>query len=426
MLLTAYPGSILGPIAKILGWLMNWIYMFFENMGIQNVALTIIVFTVFIYLCLLPLTIKQQKFSVLSQKMQPEIQAVQNKYKNKKDQASMQAMQEETAVIYDKYGVSPSGSCINLFIQMPILFALYRVFMNIPAYIGNVKNILTASLVPEIMKDADFVSKMQTIYDNANLKTTRVDLSVTDNEQLSNYLVDIIYKMKSSSWDELLAAFPNLSDNINSVHTTLDKVNTFINLNISETPWDIVKVGFADKAYAICIVAALIPILSYISQVVSIKMMPTSSNGNDDNPMQQQMKMMNNVMPLFSLVLCFTVPVGLGIYWVVGAVVRAIQQFFLNKRFKQIDLDEIIEKNKERAAKRAEQRGIRREQISAAATMNTRSLSDKASMASDNESSNSNTSDYSSMQSPAYKSAPKGSLASKANLVKEFNESNKK
>ena len=426
MYLTAYTGSILGPIAKVLGWLMNWIYIFFEKLGIQNVALTIIVFTVFIYLCLLPLTIKQQKFSVLSQKMQPEIQAVQNKYKNKKDQASMQAMQEETAVIYDKYGVSPSGSCINLFIQMPILFALYRVFMNIPAYIESVKEILTDSLVPEIMKDADFVSKMQTIYDNANLRTTKVDLTVTDNGQLSNYLVDIIYKLKSSSWDELYAAFPDLTDKISGVQSTLDKVNTFINLNISDTPWDIVKSGFADKAYAMCIVAALIPILSYISQVVSIKMMPTSSNKDDDNPMQQQMKMMNNIMPLFSLVLCFTVPVGLGIYWVVGAVVRAIQQFFLNKHFKKIDLDQIIEKNKDRAAKRAGKRGIRREQISSAATMNTRSLSDKASMVSNSDSSAKASEDTSSVKSPAYKPAPKGSLSAKANLVKEFNESNKK
>ena len=95
ILLTAYSGAILGPIAKVLGWVMNGIYMAMYNLfGIEDVALSIILLTAVIYLCLLPLTIKQQKFSKMTQIMQPEIQAIQNKYKNKKDQASMQAMQQ--------------------------------------------------------------------------------------------------------------------------------------------------------------------------------------------------------------------------------------------------------------------------------------------------------------------------------------------
>ena len=122
--LTAYDGAILGPIAKGLGWIMDKIYVFLSSVcHINSIALTIIVFTVFIYLCLFPLTYKQQKFSVLTRKMQPELNAIQKKYKNKKDTASMQAQQEETQMVYDKYGVSPMGSCLQMLIQMPILFA---------------------------------------------------------------------------------------------------------------------------------------------------------------------------------------------------------------------------------------------------------------------------------------------------------------
>ncbi len=76
----------------------------------------------------------------MSQIMNPEIQAIQKKYKNRRDQASVQAMNEETQAVYQKYGVSPSGSCIFMIIQLPILFALYRVIYNVPAYITNVKN----------------------------------------------------------------------------------------------------------------------------------------------------------------------------------------------------------------------------------------------------------------------------------------------
>ena len=68
------------------------------------------------------------------------------KYKNKKDQASMQAMQQETTYVYQKYGVSPTGSCVQMLIQFPILLALYRVFYNIPAYITSIKSINSSRL----------------------------------------------------------------------------------------------------------------------------------------------------------------------------------------------------------------------------------------------------------------------------------------
>ena len=159
--LTAYDGAFLGPIAKGLGWIMDKIYLFLSSVcHIDSIALTIIVFTIFIYLCLFPLTYKQQKFSVLTRKMQPELNAVQKKYKNKKDQASVMAQKEETQMIYDKYGVSPMGSCVQMLIQMPILFALYRVFYNVPAYISSVKGIFT-ELVTNIMATDGYAKTME-------------------------------------------------------------------------------------------------------------------------------------------------------------------------------------------------------------------------------------------------------------------------
>ena len=132
--LTAYDGAILGPIAKILGWIMNGIYNIISNVfGFENVALSIILLTFVIYMCLFPITYKQQKFSMLSQKMQPELQKIQKKYKDKKDQSSMMAMQEETQAVYQKYGISPMGSCGFMLINFPILMALYQVFRYIPA-----------------------------------------------------------------------------------------------------------------------------------------------------------------------------------------------------------------------------------------------------------------------------------------------------
>ena len=149
LLLTQNSTFIIGPIAKLLGFIMQGIFWLLDKVGIQNIGLAIIIFTLVIYLCLMPLTIKQQKFSKMSAIMNPELQAIQAKYKGAKDQDSMMKMQEETKAVYAKYGVSPSGSCLQLLIQMPILFALYRVIYNIPAYVPQVKQVYM-ELVPKL------------------------------------------------------------------------------------------------------------------------------------------------------------------------------------------------------------------------------------------------------------------------------------
>lgn len=127
------------PIVTFMGWIMNGIYEFLYLLGMRNVGwniiLSTILFTIIIYTLLLPFTIKQQKFSRISAVMNPEIQAVQKKYKGKTDQASMMKMQEETKEIYKKYGTSPTGGCLGSLIQLPFLFALWPVVRNISEYV---------------------------------------------------------------------------------------------------------------------------------------------------------------------------------------------------------------------------------------------------------------------------------------------------
>ena len=123
ILLTKSSAPIIGQLASVMGWIMDGIYRVLDLVGIQNLGLCIIIFSIIIYALMTPLQIKQQKFSKLSSVMQPELQKIQKKYKDKKDQASMQKMQEETQLVYQKYGVSPTGSCVQLLIQFPVLMA---------------------------------------------------------------------------------------------------------------------------------------------------------------------------------------------------------------------------------------------------------------------------------------------------------------
>ena len=122
-------------IVWVLGKIMEGIFWVLDKIGIPNIGLAIIIFTIVVNLCMLPLTYKQQKFSKLSQKVNPEIKAIQKKYEGKKDQDSQLAMNSEVQAVYGKYGISPTGSCLFLVIQMPILFALYQVIYHVPGYV---------------------------------------------------------------------------------------------------------------------------------------------------------------------------------------------------------------------------------------------------------------------------------------------------
>lgn len=432
ILLTAYPGSILGPIAKLLGMLMDWIYSGISNITggrVESVVLSIVIITIIIYMCLLPLTIKQQKFSKLSQKMQPEMQAIQAKYKNKKDQASMMAMQEETQLLYQKYGISPMGSCVQMLIQMPILFALYRVFYNIPAYLSGVKGSFTG-LVDSIQQTSGYQDTLVSLMEKYNVVTSSglnasnaaSKLADASGDALSNYIIDILYKLPSKGWDALMDGkfFDGIQSAVEKTHDALLHFNYFLGLNISDTPWYIIKSNFTDKPdkwLLFVILALLIPVLSYLTQMINIKLMPQATNGNDQ--VASQMKMMNLMMPLMSLFFCFTVPVGLGIYWICSALVRGIQQFFVNRHIENLDLEAVMAKNEEKAKNKRKKMGLSEDYIKKAAQIKTKSIDSKA-----NVSASADTEEKLAKAAEYKANAKAGSLASKANMVKEFNERN--
>jgi YidC/Oxa1 family membrane protein insertase len=170
--------------------------------------------------------------------------------------------------------------------------------------------------------------------------------------------------------------------------------------------------------------AFLIPILSGFTQWLSVKLAPNQAQPTGDNSqadsMAQSMKTMNVMMPLMSVWFCFTFPAGMGIYWIANAVVRIILQIFMNKKIDTIDFNELIAQNAEKSKKKLEKMQATQAQMQRYSNLNTRNIQSKASYV-NKDASNDDSADTS--QSANY--AP-GSLASKANLVSEFNKRNSK
>lgn len=423
IILTQYSGAILGPIAKLLGWIMNGVYLLLSKIGIENIGLSIIVLTIVIYTCMIPLTIKQQKFSIMSKKMNPELEQIRKRYQGKKDQQSQIKMTEETQALYDKYGVSHTGSCLQLIIQMPILFALYRVIYNVPAYVASVKSVFTP-LVEGIMATDGYASTMNSLIETLKIVIKDVDFTGSN---AGNFIIDALYSMNVAGWDTLRESFPALTSTIGTVQEELNHLNYFLGLNISNSPLNIITTSFKNGSYLMIIGAILVPLFSYLTQVLNIKLMPQADAGGNDQ-MAQQMKTMNRTMPLFSLVFCFTVPVGLGIYWIASALVRGIQQFAINKYLENMDLDALVEKNKEKAERKAEKRrekmGVYQQQIYNAASMSTKRETNLNNSIPAEEKNNKVKKAYETAQ--VAKNVNPNSMTAKANLVKEFNERNNK
>ena len=419
MILATKSGTpIIGQIAVVMGWIMNAIYKVLDMVGIQNLGLCIIIFSILIYLCMTPLQIKQQKFSKLSAIMQPEIQKIQKKYQGKKDQDSMMKMQEETQAEYQKYGVSATGSCVQLAIQLPILYALYQVIQNIPAYVGSVYNVFNGVCTKILAVDGftDIINNF--IADN---KMTRVR-QVTDN---ADSIVDFLYALSPSQWKSLqdISQFSGFSDQISKTASEIQKMQTFGVLNIADQPLSYIKTGSL-----ILIIAALaIPLLSWATQMLNLKLMPQAAtqNGNDDNnAMASSMKTMNTVMPLMSAFFCFTFPVGLGIYWIASAVVRSIQQLLINRHLNKMNIDDLVNENmRKMEAKRAKE-GLPPQKITNQAHQSAKNINKVEKGMSGTDEAN-----RAKKVEEAYKNASHakaGSITAKANLVRDFEERNKK
>jgi len=429
LVLTKTGGAILGPVAQILGYIMDALFRFTSMFGVMNIGLCIILFTLVVKILMFPLTIKQQKSSKLMSVMQPEIQAIQNKYKGKTDNDSMMKMKVETDAVYEKYGTSMTGGCLQLIIQMPILFALYRVIYNIPAYVSTVKDYfmnvvysITNVSSAASLSDGAATSLLNFANDN-NVVLTGMnaigDLTGVTGEALGNKMVDILYKLNPAQWNLLGQAFPDSAQVIADNSATIERMNSFMGINLATNPWQ----GLVPS------LAWLIPIAAGLSQWYSTKLMTANQQTqSEEAPGGQMMKQMNVMMPLMSVFFCFTFPAAVGIYWVASSAFQIIQQIGVNSYLNKIDIDEMVKTNIEKANKKRARKGLPPQKINQNASANLKAYQAKADQEEEQRTEKMEKVKKQVKESSNYynDNAKPGSLASKANMVAKYNEKHNK
>ena len=342
-------------LVTLFGYLMNLIYTFLDNFGIGNIALSIIIFTLITRILLYPSTVKQQKSSKLMAIIQPEIKAIQSKYEGKTDQQSMMAQQAEIKAVYEKYGTSMTASCVQLLVQMPIIFALYQVIMHIPKYVGKIR-LFFENMVNAINIENPEVIETLEKFSASNNKVGARELAGIGNlsgEALINKGIDFLYTLNPEQMKDLASKFPEAEAVITRNFAEVEKVNTIFGLNLSTAPN---VYGFKLSGYI------LIPILAAVSQyatsVIMQKQMRNKSADDEGDQMQQSMKTMNLMMPIMSAVFCWGFATGIGVYWIASSLFMMITYLIVNKQLEKLDIDQVLKTNIEKVNKKRAKKGL--------------------------------------------------------------------
>ena len=367
---TAADWPIVGQIAWVFGKLMDAIYNFLNLFGIQNIGICIILFTIIIYTLMIPLTIKQQKFSKMQSVMMPEIQKLQKKYAGKRDQ-------------------------------------------EVPRYVNGIKEIYMP-VVNQIMATDGYQKILEKIGNAAPVYMPANAYDYTD----PNILVRVLYKFQDSTWNTLVDKMPSLETVVDKTTATMGHLNTFLGINIGEQPLTMLMDALKDFSIVGIILAVIIPIMAGLTQFISVKLMQQQQTTtiDPDNPMARSMNSMNYIMPLFSVFMGFTLPAGLGLYWAISAIVRCVQQMAINKYLSKKSVEEMIEEQRKKAAKKREKKGAPAKEINRMATKSTRNVTEQKTSVSSKEKE-----EKIQQAKENIKNAKPGSLASKANMVSRYN-----
>lgn len=410
ILLTTQTG-FLKPIAWLLGQIFNGLFNLIYNIAgwftdkpyhVPIIGISVILFTIIVRLILLPMTIKQQKFSKLSGLMNPELQEIQAKYKDKRDQVSMMNMQAETKAVYEKYGTSPTGGCLTMLIQLPIMFALYRVIYKIPGYVTKIRE-LCGGIADKIMGTGDdWATKLDAI--------NGISVSASTGKAT---LIDKIYNLSPEKWSEVQNAFSSVD--FENAYDQIHGYNNLFGISLTQAPgW---RLSWA----------LIIPILAGLTQWLSVKLMENKNNVNVGSQNDQQagmassMKVMNTIMPILSAVFCVSFASCIGLYWIASSVVQIVVQLVINKKMNDKDVDEIVKENIEKANIKRAKKGLPPVKISNVTSKYVEQVHKMEARENRKEER-----DKEIKESTSYynTSAKPGSLAAKANMVKMFNEKN--
>ena len=282
-------------INKPLGWILN---LCSKIVG-GNYFFAILIFAIFVEIILLPFGISQQKKSIKQARLRPKEQAIRKKYAGRDDKATQMKMTEEIQELYQKEGYNPMSGCLPLLIQFPLLIALFNVVYNPLKYICGFSD--------------DAVIQIQSIVGTSSSRST----------------MGILDKIKNTPYEY----FKNVEGFTQKIYDEMPTLTVFEKFNLARTPSDCMNAEALSDIAGWLVV--LVPVFTFVAYFLSMKINRKLMYQPMSDANQAQMgcsnKVMDIVMPLFSVFLAFSYPAALGIYWIFKCLLGILKQFILAK-----------------------------------------------------------------------------------------------
>ena len=297
-----------GPIGDLLRWILDLIYSLVGNYG-----WSVLVFTLFIRLCLMPLDIKSRQSMKRMSAIQPQLDALNKKYANDKEK-----LNKKTQELYQKAKINPLSGCLPLLIQMPILFAMFVVMREIAneetvSMILNIKENLAAGVtdfrpqlqgvmwIKNVFQPDSFTSTVVPAAGDTLSYITRASGQMTMEmlEEAREFLATDAYRVWADAYGNAVVYSAPL------LFWTINVPTVFNGLFI-------------------------LPVLSAVSQFISSKYM-NAANQQTSSQQNSSSALMKWFFPIFSLWICATSTAAFALYWVFVNIFQILQQFIIGK-----------------------------------------------------------------------------------------------
>ena len=286
-------------IVQPMGFIIEFIYNFIPNYGVA-----LILFTILIKLIILPLNLKSQRSMVKQQKLMPQLQELQKKYANDKEKLNKEMME-----LYRANGANPASGCLPMLLQFPIIIGLFQVIQKPLSYMLHVN-----FNAPE------------------NINTSTME-GLANNFQIA---------MSNFAANPAVQGFTDWIIDFN-----------FLGLDLSRYPSEVwgplnsLLTGQVSPQLWATLPLLLIPVLSGLTSWLLGKM-TTSSTPQPNaavegaNTAASMSKSMMLMMPIMSILFTFSLPAGVGLYWIVSNVTQMIQQYFTVAYFKKKEENAVV------------------------------------------------------------------------------------
>lgn len=286
---------------NILYQIFGFIFRFFFDL-IENYGLALLLFTIFTRLILLPSTIKQQKSSAKTMRLQPKLRRIREKYQDYNPQDRQQKIQQETSALYQREGTSPmGGGCLPLLIQFPILFGLYGVIRNPLKYILQVSD-EAIQILSDVAKAEGIVTDKNLAYAESMIISNIERIVEKGGEAVAGIGSDVIAKIRDFDF-------------------------TIFGIDLGLIPKEVhAESGINAGTIIILAVPVLAALSSLLTSVIS-QIRQKKANPNMEN--QQMMGCMMFTMPLMSGFIAWGFPVGMGMYWILSSLIAFVQTLVL-------------------------------------------------------------------------------------------------